>query len=256
MRSLLSASDYTSPEVLRRRAGGIFPAPVDLRGIPVAARSRPTRSSRIASAAFRSSCRTRPAGLRAFVNRCAHRQSALQTRRLRSASARVSVPRLGLRRRRARQVDSRQRCALRLRADDMRGDAGLASRSRCESSADLVFVNLDADPMPLEDQFHEAFLDAARRKSPAYVGDDAMFAKFDGRYNWKLNFENVVDWNHVPFVHASSFASLMPSMRASRPTERTSRRRRRCRTTKSATTCATCRLRTRAPFDFAHLAMA
>jgi hypothetical protein len=85
----------------------------------------------------------------------------------------------------------------------------------------LLFVNLDRQPIVLTDQFHPQFLDRLRHVSD-FMDSQALLASFEGHYNWKLNFENVVDWNHVSFVHSSTFAPLMPSLRASsaKPDER------------------------------------
>lgn len=79
----------------------------------------------------------------------------------------------------------------------------------------LVFVNLAENPPSIETQFHAKFLKRLEEVS-AFLDDEILFGKFTGAYNWKLNFENVNDWNHVPFVHSQSFAPLMQSLRESR----------------------------------------
>jgi phenylpropionate dioxygenase-like ring-hydroxylating dioxygenase large terminal subunit len=66
--------------------------------------------------------------------------------------------------------------------------------------------------MPLEAQFHSTFLRRLAEVS-SFIDDQALHARFTANYNWKLNFENVIDWNHVPFVHSASFAPMMPGLR-------------------------------------------
>jgi phenylpropionate dioxygenase-like ring-hydroxylating dioxygenase large terminal subunit len=72
----------------------------------------------------------------------------------------------------------------------------------------LVFVNLSPEPMPLEAQFTPEYLEQLREVSSHF---DPLFAytTFSAGYNWKFNFENVVDFNHVPYIHAESFGALM-----------------------------------------------
>lgn len=35
------------------------------------------------------------------------------------------------------------------------------------------------------------------------------YARFVNAYNWKLNFENILDWNHAQFVHPQTLAPLI-----------------------------------------------
>ena len=72
----------------------------------------------------------------------------------------------------------------------------------------LVFVNLDADPLPIEQQFGEA-LRQSLADSSGHFCTQAIHSVMPAAYNWKLNFENVLDYNHVPFVHPQSFRPLM-----------------------------------------------
>jgi phenylpropionate dioxygenase-like ring-hydroxylating dioxygenase large terminal subunit len=72
----------------------------------------------------------------------------------------------------------------------------------------LVFVNLADDPIPLEEQFTPVLL-AALREATEHFGAQAIHANLPVRYNWKLNFENVLDHNHVPYIHPKSFQPLL-----------------------------------------------
>ena len=72
----------------------------------------------------------------------------------------------------------------------------------------MVFVNLSQDPLPIEEQFSSEFLEAIAEAS-SYFDATYAYTNFECGYNWKLNFENVKDYNHVPFIHAKSFASLL-----------------------------------------------
>src|SRR5262249_26885678 len=58
------------------------------------------------------------------------------------------------------------------------------------------------------EQFHVEYLRQLENVS-SYIDDEALLAKFRAAYNWKLNFENVNDYNHVPFVHSKTFAPLV-----------------------------------------------
>ena len=72
----------------------------------------------------------------------------------------------------------------------------------------LVFVNLDAHPLPIEEQFSDELREQLSKIS-SHFGDQAICTAMPSAYNWKLNFENVLDYNHVPFVHPQTFRPLM-----------------------------------------------
>lgn len=216
MRSILSARDYTSPDVLAAEQRKLFGRLWILAGF---------RSLLEAPDAFLTHriggvpivVQNTASGLKAFVNQCAHRQSAVQTEDF--GRRRLACPYHGWTYDDAGRVKS---------IPGNEANYGFASATISSLGlkpvalrvvGGLVFVNLDADPMPLEAQFDKGFLQRAEAIT-GVVGDDALFAKFEGRYNWKLSFENVIDWNHVPFVHSASFASMMPSLRSVLPGER------------------------------------
>ena len=143
--------------------------------------------------------------LRAFENVCAHRQMALQTddygaRALicryhgwaYDANGRVKgIPNAGL-----YQFDDAERGKLCLREFAVR------------VAGNLVFVNLSADPLAFEDQFHPEFIDSMSEAS-SYFDAEVIQAEFPAGWNWKLNFENVLDYNHIQFIHSTTFFPLL-----------------------------------------------
>ena len=72
----------------------------------------------------------------------------------------------------------------------------------------LLMVSFDADPMPLEDQFPAACLDAMQSSSNAFDGEIAV-TTWHCKFNWKLIYENLRDPNHVQFLHARSFGNYV-----------------------------------------------
>ena len=210
MRSILAPSDYTSPAVLAAEEKRVF------RRLWIVAGFRATLDAPDAFLTHRIGgvpivVQNTASGLKAFVNRCAHRQSAVQTADF--GQRRLACPYHGWVYDDAGRVKS---------IPGNEANYGLAPGTVATLGLEpvalrvvggLVFVNLDPDPLPLEEQFHPAFLERMEQVTD-FAGDDAMFARFDGRYNWKLAFENVIDWNHVAFVHPESFAPLLPRMRS------------------------------------------
>ncbi|NHF66903.1 aromatic ring-hydroxylating oxygenase subunit alpha [Xanthomonas hortorum] len=69
----------------------------------------------------------------------------------------------------------------------------------------LLFVNLDPDPMPIEEQFSADFIALLESSSNAY-DTEVMVTTWRGRYNWKLAYENLRDANHPRFVHPKTLA--------------------------------------------------
>lgn len=68
----------------------------------------------------------------------------------------------------------------------------------------LLFVSFADDAPPLDGQFDPAFIDEVRAASES-LDTQIIYSRFRVRYNWKLNIENVKDYNHVPFVHPRTF---------------------------------------------------
>lgn len=74
-----------------------------------------------------------------------------------------------------------------------------------EVVGNFVFVNLDRAPLPITKQYSADLLELLRCVSP-YFAPEVSYTRFVGHYNWKLNFENVLDWNHAQFVHRQTLA--------------------------------------------------
>ena len=91
-------------------------------------------------------------------------------------------------------------------------------RIACKVVGEFVFINLSSDPLPIERQYSAHLLKSFEEAS-SYLGDMVGYSKFYGGYNWKLNFENVKDWNHVAFLHSKSFAPLLEQGRVGSPVE-------------------------------------
>lgn len=72
----------------------------------------------------------------------------------------------------------------------------------------LVFVNLDPDPLPLEQQFAPELI-ARLQDISSHFGEVSVHVDIPTQYNWKLNFENVLDSQHVAYVHPKSFQPLI-----------------------------------------------
>ena len=149
--------------------------------------------------------------LRAFENRCAHRQMPLQfedygQRRLACRYHGWVYGDDGT----VRSIP--QEDALYRYSAAERGQLCL-QRFALRTVGNFVFVNLAASPAPLETQFTPELL-AELEASSAHFSNDAAFARIPARYNWKLNWENVLDTNHVPYVHPRSFLPLLPGMTA------------------------------------------
>lgn len=72
----------------------------------------------------------------------------------------------------------------------------------------LVFINLDENPIPFDSQFSPALQEKLRAIS-GHFGAQSVHANLAAHYNWKLNYENVLDYNHVPYIHPKSFQPLL-----------------------------------------------
>jgi choline monooxygenase len=151
------------------------------------------------------------AGIRAFLNQCPHRLSAIQ---LDSHGKRPLVcpyhawsfgpegelrglPNPGL-----YQFTAAEREGICLKKLHLR-EVGT-----------MLFVNLSEQPLALEEQFSSELLRELEEVS-LHLDTQVIYSCHTAHYNWKLNMENVKDYNHVPFVHSRTFLSeIAPSVRA------------------------------------------
>ncbi|WP_236236378.1 aromatic ring-hydroxylating oxygenase subunit alpha [Pseudomonas faucium] len=143
--------------------------------------------------------------LRAFRNACAHRGMPIQTAA--HGVRKMVCPYHGW--------GYRQDGALRgipnagvyglCKADK---DEARLQRFALEVIGNFVFVNLNQDPLPITEQFSPQIRDVMTRSSVHFAAD-VSYAHFVNEYNWKLNFENILDWNHAQFVHPQTLAPLL-----------------------------------------------
>lgn len=135
---------------------------------------------------------------RAFRNVCLHRQSKLQiddfgTRRLVcpyhgwSYGAEGEVSHIPLNDEYFRITPS-QTCGMKLEG------------FRLAVIGQLVFVNLDPDPLPIEQQFSPALIDQLESASNSF-DREVLISKKNCDYDWKLIYENLRDSAHAQFLH-------------------------------------------------------
>jgi phenylpropionate dioxygenase-like ring-hydroxylating dioxygenase large terminal subunit len=67
----------------------------------------------------------------------------------------------------------------------------------------LVFVNLSAEPRPIDQQFSADMIESLRECSEAF-DSEVMLTTFETRCNWKLMYENLRDAHHPRYLHARS----------------------------------------------------
>lgn len=72
----------------------------------------------------------------------------------------------------------------------------------------FIFVNLSRNPPPIENQLPKNLISCLETVSN-HFDSHVSYTTFPGKYNWKLNFENILDWNHVPFVHPKTFSPIV-----------------------------------------------
>ena len=77
-----------------------------------------------------------------------------------------------------------------------------------EVVGNFIFINLSPTPLPIDEQYSDDLLTLLREVS-AHFAPEVSYTTFSGQYNWKLNFENILDWNHAPFVHNKTLAPLL-----------------------------------------------
>ncbi|QHI97958.1 Rieske 2Fe-2S domain-containing protein [Xylophilus rhododendri] len=144
--------------------------------------------------------------IRAFENLCPHRQMPLQKEAF--GQARMVCPYHGWvfdPEGQVKTIPHEQR----LYAYPPEERAGLClKRYAVRVVGELVFVNLDKNPLPFDEQFTPE-LQQALADITSHFGAQAIHADLPARYNWKLNYENVLDYNHVPYIHPKTFQPLL-----------------------------------------------
>ncbi|KGE52393.1 Rieske 2Fe-2S domain-containing protein [Xanthomonas axonopodis pv. vasculorum] len=141
--------------------------------------------------------------LRAFENVCLHRSALLQTTAV--GKRPLVCPYHAWKYDAEGRVENIPECdAIYGFSEDER--RGLKLREfALRQVGNLLFVNLDPNPMPIEEQFSADFIALLESSSNAY-DTEVMVTTWSGRYNWKLAYENLRDANHPRFVHPKTLA--------------------------------------------------
>ncbi|PPV07438.1 ring hydroxylating dioxygenase subunit alpha [Xanthomonas bromi] len=141
--------------------------------------------------------------LRAFENVCLHRSALLQTTAV--GKRPLVCPYHAWKYDAEGRVENIPECdAIYGFSEDER--RGLKLREfALRQVGNLLFVNLDPSPMPIEEQFSADFIALLESSSNAY-DTEVMVTTWSGRYNWKLAYENLRDANHPRFVHPKTLA--------------------------------------------------
>lgn len=74
-------------------------------------------------------------------------------------------------------------------------------RYALECVGNLVFVNLSENPLPIKNQFGSALLKSLTASSEAFDGE-VLMTTYNGRFNWKLAYENLRDGHHPRYLHS------------------------------------------------------
>ena len=144
--------------------------------------------------------------LHAFENVCLHRSAPLQTEPVGRRPLVCAYH--GWKYDAAGQVGNIPHCDALYRFGDAEKQSLKLREFALRTVGNLLFVNLDADPFPLEEQFSPAFLASLESSSGTYDGE-VMVTTWQCRFNWKLPYENLRDTNHVAYVHPRSLAPLV-----------------------------------------------
>jgi len=76
-------------------------------------------------------------------------------------------------------------------------------RFALEVVGNLVFVCLAETPLPIKQQFGAAMLASLTASSLAY-DSEVIMTTYEGKFNWKLAYENLRDGHHPRYLHARS----------------------------------------------------
>lgn len=205
MRTTLAYADYCDPAVFQREQARIFRTIWIFAGLKTQL-SWPDAFLTRAVGGIPLLLQNCAGTIRVFENQCAHRQMPIQfepqgTRRMVCRYHGWAYDQLG----RVKAIPDEQ--TLYRFAAEQRAGLGLREFALAEIG-NLLFVNLADDPPPLESQFRPAHIERLRAMS-LHFSSTSMQTVFPVRYNWKLNFENVLDGNHVAYLHPRTFAPLL-----------------------------------------------
>ena len=144
--------------------------------------------------------------LRAFENICLHRSALIQTE---PVGCRPLVCKYhAWRYDKQGQVEHIPDCDTIYRFDEAEKCSLKLRQFALRTIGNVLFVNLDPQPMPLEEQFSPAFIKSLESSSNAY-DTEVMVTTWRGNYNWKLAYENLRDGNHPRFVHPKTLGKIV-----------------------------------------------
>jgi phenylpropionate dioxygenase-like ring-hydroxylating dioxygenase large terminal subunit len=143
--------------------------------------------------------------LRAFRNACAHRGMPIQIAAC--GTRKMICPYHGWSYDNEGRLGGIPNAAIYGLCAATKASAGLHAYA-IETVGNFIFINLSPQPRPIAEQFSNDLLRLLTEVSP-YFAPDISYTTFTGDYNWKLNFENVLDWNHAQFVHRQTLAPLL-----------------------------------------------
>jgi len=145
------------------------------------------------------------AGLRAFLNECPHRLSPIHLAKQGKGS--MVCPYHGWSFGAEGELRGLPNPLL-YRFTDAEREKICLPKVHLAEIGNLLFVNFSKKPIAIEQQFSSAYLDRLREVS-GYFDSQVVYSCHRVRFNWKLNMENVKDYNHVPFVHPQTFLPFM-----------------------------------------------
>jgi phenylpropionate dioxygenase-like ring-hydroxylating dioxygenase large terminal subunit len=148
------------------------------------------------------------AGLKAFVNECPHRLSAIQTTAVGKRPLVCPYHAWSFGADGALRGMPNQH----LYGFSPQEQARICLKTLAiETVGSLIFVNLAPVPMPLEEQFSSDFLQQLHEVAE-HLDEEVIYSCHRVNNNWKLAMENVKDHNHVPFVHPKTFSPAIQSL--------------------------------------------
>ena len=139
--------------------------------------------------------------LRAFENLCAHRQNPLQTQAHGVRSLVCSYH--GWKYDSDGNVENMPYEHEVFRYEKQERECLGLKRFKLETIGNLVFVNLAADPLPLNTQFNQSLIDQLEEVSNAF-DSEVLFTTYKAKLNWKLAYENLRDSHHPRYLHSRS----------------------------------------------------
>lgn len=144
--------------------------------------------------------------LRAFENICLHRSAPLQIAPV--GNRPLVCPYHGWKYDARGCVANIPQCAEIYRFDEQEKSSMQLREFSLRAVGNLLFINLDADPMPLEEQFSPEIISSLEGSSSVY-DNEVMVTTWRTKFNWKLVAENLADPNHIRFLHSKDFSGYI-----------------------------------------------